>query len=100
GESLIPLVSRDHVFVAGVVPDGALRVVNTDLNLALSGTQQLRNSLLHAFLLGHELGVTSKQNVGAAARHVGGNRDHAFASGLGDNFGFLLVVLGVQHHVL
>ena len=58
------------------------------------------DSLLHAFLLGHELGIAAEQNVGAAAGHVSGDGDHAFASGLGDDFGFALVVLGIQHHVL
>ena len=50
-------------------------------------------------LLGHELGIAAQQNVGAAAGHVGGDGDHAQASGLGDDLGFPLVELGVQHDV-
>jgi hypothetical protein len=60
----------------------------------------LRDSLLHHFLLGHEFGVAAEQNVGAAAGHVGGDGDHAFASRLSHEFGFALVELGVQDHVL
>ena len=36
----------------------------------------------------------------AAARHIGGNGDHTWASGLGDDFRLLLVVLGVQYFVI
>ena len=49
---------------------------------------------------GHELGVAAEQDVGAAAGHVGGDRDRAEAAGLGDDLGLVLVVLGVQHDVL
>ena len=70
------------------------------LNLALCGPQRLRDSLLHAFLLRHELRVTPKQNVGAATGHIRGDRDHALAAGLSHDFGFLLVLLGVQDPVL
>ena len=60
----------------------------------------MRDSLLHAFLLGHEFGVAAEQDVGTAACHVGGDRDHALASGLRHNLGFALVILGIQHDVL
>ena len=95
-----PLVGGDDVLVSGVVPDRALGLVHIDLNLALGGAQRLRNSLLHALLLGHEFGIAAEQNVGAAAGHVGGDGDHAFASGLGHDLGFALVILGVEHDVL
>ena len=65
-------------------------------DFALRGADRLRDSLLHAFLFGHEFGIAAEQNVGAAARHVGGDGDHAFASGLRDNFRFALVILGIQ----
>ena len=58
-----------------------------------------RLALLHQLLAGHEFGVAAEQNVGAAAGHVGGDGDHAEAAGLGDDFCFALVELGVQHHV-
>ena len=46
---------------------------------------------------GHQLGVAAQHDIGAAARHIGGNRDCLVASGLRDDFGLALVVLGVQH---
>ena len=99
-ERLIPLLGRDHVFVTGVIPDSAGGIVHADLNLALRCTQKLRDSFLHALLLGHEFGVAAEKNVGSPASHVGGDRDHALASGLGDDFRFFFVILGIQHHVL
>ena len=54
---------------------------------------------LDEVLAGHELGVAAEQDVGTAAGHVGGDGDHAEASGLGDDLGFLLVELGVEHDV-
>ena len=47
----------------------------------------------------HEIRIAAEQNVGAAAGHVGGDRDRAFASGLGHDLGFALVILGVQNIV-
>ena len=47
-------------------------------------------------LLEHEVGIAAQENVGAAARHVRGDGDGAFASGLGDDLGFALVLLGVE----
>ena len=55
--------------------------------------------LLAQPLLGHELRIAAQQNVGAAAGHVGGNRDRALAAGLRDDERFALVILGVQHFV-
>ena len=54
---------------------------------------------LDEVLAGHELGVAAEQDVGTAAGHVGGDGDHAEAAGLGDDFGFLLVELGVEDDV-
>ena len=99
-QSLFPLIVGDGVFVAGVVPNSIFRLVDIGANGSLSGAELLRNSLLHAFLLGHEFGVAAEENVGAAPRHVGGNGHHAFAARLGNNFGFLLVILGVEYDVL
>ena len=50
-------------------------------------------------LAGHEFGVAAEENVGTAAGHVGGDRDHAEAASLGDDLGFLLVELGVEDDV-
>ena len=49
--------------------------------------------------LGQELGVAAQHDVGTAACHVGGDGDGAELTGLGNDLGFLLVVLGVQHVV-
>src|SRR5262249_15663032 len=40
--------------------------------------------------------VAAKLNVGAAARHVGGDGDRARHAGLGDDLGLLLVIAGVE----
>src|SRR5271170_4745383 len=98
-KNLVPLISRHGVFIAGVVPDGAVGIVDLGFDLALCRADRLRDSLLHAFLFGHELWVAAEQNVGAAAGHVGGDGDRAFASGLRDNFRFALVELRVQDDV-
>ena len=44
--------------------------------------------------LGHLLGAAAQQDVGAPARHVGGDRDHALLPGLGHDLRLALVVLG------
>src|SRR5580704_4685579 len=44
--------------------------------------------------------IAAQQNIGAAARHVGGYGNGAFASGLGHDGGFTLVILGVEYFVL
>ncbi len=47
-------------------------------------------------VVGEHVGVAAQQDVGAAAGHVGGDGDGPHASGLGDDVGLALVVLGVQ----
>ncbi len=47
----------------------------------------------------HVLGIAAEQNVGAAARHVRGNRDGALTARLCDELGLLRVVFRVQHDV-
>src|SRR5215470_13714615 len=78
-EDLVPLVGGHSVFVARVVPDGAVRIVAGGLDFALRGAQWLSNSLLHALLFGHEFGVAAEEDISAAAGHVGGDGDHALA---------------------
>ncbi len=99
-ENLRPLIGRDDVFVARVIPNRALAVVHHGLHLALRGSQRLRDSLLHALLLGHEFRIAAEQNVGSAAGHIRCDRDHAFTPGLSHDFSLLLVLLGVQDPVL
>ena len=62
--------------------------------------QPFGDLLGETLLASHELRVAAEQNVGAAAGHVGGDGDRALASGLRDEFGFLRVVLRVEHDVL
>ena len=47
----------------------------------------------------HLLGIAAEQDVGAAAGHVGGHGDGAFAARLRDDARFALVLLGVEHLV-
>ena len=56
-------------------------------------------AVLEAIVAGHGLGIAAEQNVGAAAGHVGGDGDGAFAAGLRDDVRFALVLLGVEHLV-
>jgi hypothetical protein len=59
---------------------------------------------VHAALPQHlprqEVGISPQEDVGAAAGHVGRDRDRADPPRLGDDLGFLLVILGVQHLVV
>ncbi len=43
--------------------------------------------------------VATEQDVGTTTRHVGGDGHRTRATGLGDDFGFLVMVLGVEHLV-
>src|SRR5258707_538278 len=100
GKNLTPLIGGHGVLVAGVIPERTIGVVHVGAHLALRGAQRLGNSLLHTFLLRHEFRIAAKKNVGTAAGHVGGDSDHAFASGLRNDFSFALVILGIQDDVL
>ena len=99
-QCLFPKVCRHRIFVPGVVPHRAFGLVNIGADCTLRGTQLLRNSLLHAFLLGRKLRISAQQNVGAATGHIGRDGDHVFAPGLGDDLGFFFVLLGVQDVML
>ena len=48
----------------------------------------------------HVVGIAAEQDVGAASCHVGGDGHRARAARLGHDFGFLVVVLRVEDHVL
>src|ERR1700687_3602869 len=99
-KNLVPLIGRNRVLVAGVVPNRAVGIVDIGFDLALRGADRLRDSLLHALLLGHEFGITAKQNIRAAAGHIGSDSDSAFAPGLRNNFRLAFVVLRVEHYVI
>ena len=62
--------------------------------------QPLDDLVGQRLLARHELGVAAEQDVGAAARHVGGDRDGVLAARLRDDLGFLRVELGVEDDVL
>ena len=62
--------------------------------------QPFGDLLGQGLLARHELGIPAEEDVGAAAGHVGRNRDRALAPGLRHEFRFLRVVLRVQHDVL
>ncbi len=68
--------------------------------LLLSLGQLLGNLIGESLLPRHELGVAAEQDVGAAARHVGGDRHRGLAARLRDDLGFLRVELGVEDDVL
>src|ERR1700680_2456230 len=99
-EGFGPLVGRNNVFVPVVVKYRGLAVFLWAFNLALRNPNSLRDSLLHQLLLGHEFWIAAKQNVGAAPRHIGRDRDHTVTSSLRHNFGLALMELGVQDYVL
>ena len=44
-------------------------------------------------------GLPPSRDVDAATGHIGGDGDGAGSTGLGDDFGFFLVLLGVEHLV-
>ena len=55
--------------------------------------------IFEEIIAGHLLGISAEQDVRATAGHVGGYRYRAFASGLGHDARFTLVLLGVQNLV-
>ena len=85
-------LAADHVEPAGAfldqVPQGFL---------ALDLVGQLR--LAHDHVAFHPDDAGAELDVGAAAGHVGGDGDGAGLAGVEDDFGFALVVLGVEHVV-
>ena len=72
------------------------RISSIDRELAF--VRQVLFPVEHLFE--HEVGIAAEQNVGAAAGHVRGDGHGALASGLGDDFRFAFVLLGVEHVVL
>src|SRR6185437_14788658 len=68
-------------------------------NLAFGRADRAGAALFDQLLTSEEFGIAAQQNIGAAARHVGGDGDHAKVTGLGDDLGFALVEFGIQHDV-
>ena len=65
-----------------------------DLDLAFGGIGHRGQ-----FVADAHVGIAAQLNVGAAARHVGGDGDGAGHAGLRHDEGFLLVIAGIQHMV-
>jgi hypothetical protein len=65
------------------------------------GRGSIRHShfIFQKMVAGHLLGIAAEKNVGAAAGHVGSDRDGTLAARLGDNARFAFVLLGVEHLV-
>ena len=92
------------VNTARFVPLSAYDVQSADLeNLVVlllpSDPAKLTLLLAHALALIEHERIAAQDNVGAAARHVGGDGHRSLATGLRDHLCFALMVLGVQHLV-
>ena len=96
-EDAIPVGALDAVEAVDVEEVDVLVVVDV---LLFALDDLLGDVFVQALLARHVLGVAAEQDVGAAAGHVGGDRDRALAAGLRDDLGFLRVVLRVEHDVL
>ena len=97
-DCIVPRRLRGLELLAGIIEALHARP-GGGCDCAFCGRHRARLRFLHQVLARHEFGVAAEQNVGAAAGHVGGDGDHAQAPGLGNDLGFLLVELRVQHNV-
>src|SRR5258708_8219307 len=87
GDSGVPGGLRGFELLAGVVEaDHAGTGDGRDGSFSSGDGAGL--GLADEVLAGNELGVAAEENVGAAAGHVGGDRDHTGAAGLSDELGF------------
>jgi hypothetical protein len=96
-EDPIPVRALDAVERVDVEEVDVLVVVNI---LLFALRDFLGHLFVQALLARHVFRIAAKQDVRAAAGHVGGDGDGALAAGLRDDFGFLRVILGVEHDVL
>src|ERR1700692_868817 len=94
-QTLRPLVGWNRILVPVVIENGSLPIFLWAFDLALCHAQLLRDSLLHQFLLGHELRIAAEQDVGTATSHVRRDRNPSLPSSLRNDFSFALVELGV-----
>ena len=74
------------------------RIVGFRIGIGLR-QQLIFIALLAQLLHGQKFRITAQHNVRATAGHVGGNGNGAQLTGLGDDLGLLLMVLGVKHMV-
>src|SRR5882762_9492292 len=98
-ESFFPLGFGDHILAALVIEKKVFFVVDGGNDLALGFANGLGETLLYAFLLGEKFGIATQQDIRTTARHIRGDGDGAFASGLGYDFRFALVKLGVENNM-
>src|ERR1700719_926324 len=89
------VLEKDHG--NGGLPAVAIRTVRAD-NRGGGGVRHGQLVLQKVFAR-QEFRIAAEQNVGSATGHVGGHGDGAFASSLGDDARFTLVLLGVEHLV-
>src|SRR5882762_9564815 len=89
---LFPSWSRNLKLASLVIEVGHAGVA-----VAIDG--RLGDSLLQRLLLRHEFRIAAQKDVGAPARHVGGDSDHVLAACLRYDLSFFLVILGVQDDV-
>src|SRR5277367_3469074 len=100
----LPLVGRDLKDLSFVLEEhhlhGGLRsFCCSTINANHRGRSRIGHGqfIFQAIVAGHLLGIAAEENVRAAAGHVGGHGDGAFASSLRDDTRFALVLLGVEY---
>ncbi len=104
GADLIRLVLHFFFILIFKLGEGLPRVQDF-LVVGLGKAGGLGDQLVGEFHLahfrgGHELGVAAQDNIGTAARHVGGDGDRAELAGLRDDLRLALVLLGVEDLML
>ncbi len=89
-------LGAEHEQAAGIQH---LLLFGGHFSLDAIGLQFLLRPVLHLaeLVVETELDIAAELDVGAAARHVGGDGHRAGHAGLGDDLGLLLVIAGVQH---
>ena len=75
------------------------RVIRLRIGVSL-GNELLGIALFSQFVQGHKFRVAAQHNICTTACHIGGDGHSAELTGLGNDLGFLLVELGVQHIML
>src|ERR1700730_18570644 len=93
GADNVETAEADYFFVLGLDDSFGARESFVPLFVAYFVGIDL---VLFKKLARHEIRIAAKQDVGAAARHVGGNGYGALASGLRYNLRFALVAVGVE----
>src|SRR6185437_6864921 len=98
GEGVVPVLLGDFEFLALVV-EAKESSWSHGIDCAFGGAEGAGATLANEVLAGEEFSIATEKDVGAAACHVGCDGDHTSASGLGNEFSFALVLLGVEDDV-